>query len=70
MSIEREDCEKNFRFMSLVIMENKLKKITQTIIEGLQFADIKTIMVTGKHSIQLFIFPSPSPNLSFIIFPR
>ena len=51
MKLEREEFEKDFKFVSLIIMENKLKPITETIIKELQFADIKTIMVTGTNSI-------------------
>ena len=47
MAAKREDVENNFNFIGFIIMENKLKEITTQIINDLQAAEVKTIMVTG-----------------------
>lgn len=44
----REKVECNLTFLGLVIMENKLKPETTPIIEELNEANIKTVMVTGE----------------------
>jgi len=51
MALQREDIEKNFTFVGFLIMENKLKKVTTDIIDTLQNANIKTIMVTGSFNL-------------------
>ena len=48
MSMNREDFEMDFTFIGFIIMENKLKPITTSIIDLLHSADVKTVMVTGK----------------------
>lgn len=45
----RDDFEKGFTFIGLLVMENRLKPITTSIIDTLQDAHIKTIMVTGNN---------------------
>lgn len=44
----RDDFEHSLTFIGFLIMENRLKPITTSIIDTLQEAHIKTIMVTGK----------------------
>lgn len=48
MSAKREDLEKDFTLIGFLIMENRLKPITTSIIDTLHTAEIRTIMVTGK----------------------
>ncbi|KAL4505178.1 hypothetical protein ABPG72_016245 [Tetrahymena utriculariae] len=49
--LERDEIENNLAFSGLLIMENKLKPITQSIIEDLQEANVRTIMVTGDNAL-------------------
>jgi len=49
--VERDEIEKELSFAGLLIMENKLKPITTEIIEELQEANIRTIMVTGDNAL-------------------
>ncbi|KAL4505183.1 hypothetical protein ABPG72_016250 [Tetrahymena utriculariae] len=49
--VERDEVEKDLTFAGLLIMENKLKPITTQIIEELQNANIRTIMVTGDNAL-------------------
>lgn len=49
MAAKREDLEDNFNFIGFLIMENKLKPVTTSIIDMLHKAEIKTIMVTGDN---------------------
>ncbi|EAR98781.2 E1-E2 ATPase family protein (macronuclear) [Tetrahymena thermophila SB210] len=49
--LERDEVENNLTFTGLLIMENKLKPITTSIIEELQEANIRTIMVTGDNAL-------------------
>ena len=51
MTATREAIEKDFTFVGFLIMENRLKPITTEIVNLLQNADIKTIMVTGNFSL-------------------
>jgi cation-transporting P-type ATPase 13A2 len=46
---EREEAETGLIFLGLVIMQNKLKEITTSIIEELTEANIRSIMVTGDN---------------------
>lgn len=46
---ERECLECDMYFMGLIIMENKLKPETTSVIKGLRFANIRTIMCTGDN---------------------
>ena len=55
MGANREDIEKDFTFIGFLIMENRLKLITTPMIDMLQSAEIRTIMVTGKN-IKIFFF--------------
>jgi cation-transporting ATPase 13A3/4/5 len=48
-TVEREEVEKDLDFAGFIIMENKLKPITTEIIEVLQRAAIKVVMVTGDN---------------------
>ena len=47
MAAKREDIENGFTFVGFLVMENRLKTVTTSIIELLHSAHIKTIMVTG-----------------------
>ncbi|EAR98777.2 E1-E2 ATPase family protein (macronuclear) [Tetrahymena thermophila SB210] len=49
--LERDEIENNLTFAGLLIMENKLKPITKSIIEDLQDANVRTIMVTGDNAL-------------------
>jgi cation-transporting P-type ATPase 13A2 len=49
MRSTREDIEKDFIFIGFLIVENKLKPVTSSIIDVLHNADIQTIMVTGDN---------------------
>ncbi|KAL4494291.1 hypothetical protein ABPG73_018810 [Tetrahymena malaccensis] len=49
--LERDEVENDLTFAGLLIMENKLKPITTSIIEELQEANIRTIMVTGDNAL-------------------
>ncbi|EGR27385.1 hypothetical protein IMG5_196550, partial [Ichthyophthirius multifiliis] len=49
--VERDEIEKDLTFVGLIIMENKLKEITSQIINELQQANIRTIMVTGDNPL-------------------
>ena len=49
MSAKREDLETDFNFIGFLIMENKIKSVTTTIINQLHSAEIRTIMVTGDN---------------------
>lgn len=46
---ERGDIEHSLQFIGLLIMQNKLKPITTSIIDKLYEANIRTIMVTGDN---------------------
>ena len=48
-SIKREDAEQGLTFAGFLIMENKLKEITTSIIQTLKKADIKCVMITGDN---------------------
>ncbi len=45
----REEIEVDFSFIGFLIVENRLKPITTTIIDELHRAEVKTIMVTGDN---------------------
>ena len=47
--VERDGFEFDLTFMGFIIMENKLKPITTSIIDILQEAHVRTIMVTGDN---------------------
>jgi cation-transporting ATPase 13A3/4/5 len=49
MKSTREEIEKDFIFVGFLIVENKLKDVTSSIIDVLHNADIQTIMVTGDN---------------------
>ncbi|EAR98775.2 E1-E2 ATPase family protein (macronuclear) [Tetrahymena thermophila SB210] len=49
--VERDEVENELTFAGLLIMENKLKPITTDIIQELQSANIRTIMVTGDNAL-------------------
>jgi cation-transporting ATPase 13A3/4/5 len=48
-SIQRDEAECDLVFLGLIIMQNKLKEITTSIIEELTAANIRSIMVTGDN---------------------
>ena len=48
---EREQFEKDAVFLGFLIMENKLKDVTRSIIDQLQQANVRTIMVTGDNAL-------------------
>ena len=49
ITIYRDVVEKNLTFLGLLVMENKLKPETSPIIDVLNSANVKTVMVTGKN---------------------
>lgn len=51
--LRREEVECDLTFAGLVILENRLKDQTTPVIEELQGADMKIIMVTGREIINL-----------------
>ena len=46
---ERDEIEVELNFLGLLILENKLKPITTSIISHLHEADIRTVMITGDN---------------------
>ena len=48
IAIYRDVVEKNLTFLGLLVMENKLKPETSPIIDVLNSANVKTVMVTGN----------------------
>jgi cation-transporting ATPase 13A2 len=46
-TVKREEIEKDLNFLGFLVMMNKLKPVTEDIINKLQTAQIKTLMVTG-----------------------
>jgi cation-transporting P-type ATPase 13A2 len=45
----RDEVEKGLTFLGFLIMENKIKPVTPSIIQKLHHASIRTIMVTGPY---------------------
>lgn len=45
--INREEVECDFNFLGLLVMENRLKNETKSIITQLHKANIRTVMITG-----------------------
>ena len=54
--VNREEIENDFFFLGFLIMENKLKPVTTRIINELQKAAIRTIMVTGDNILTAISF--------------
>uniref|UniRef100_A0A669PLJ4 Polyamine-transporting ATPase 13A3 n=1 Tax=Phasianus colchicus TaxID=9054 RepID=A0A669PLJ4_PHACC len=50
-TINRDAIESNMDFMGLIIMQNKLKQETPTVLEDLHKANIRTVMVTGDNML-------------------
>lgn len=50
MTFVRDAVENNMDFLGLIILQNKMKEETASVLEQLRQADIRTLMVTGKHS--------------------
>ncbi|XP_063297778.1 probable cation-transporting ATPase 13A4 [Pelobates fuscus] len=48
-SIEREEVESDLEFLGLLILENRLKPETKPILEELNAANIRTVMITGDN---------------------
>ncbi|KAM4771099.1 putative cation-transporting ATPase 13A4 [Rhinophrynus dorsalis] len=48
-SLEREEVESGLTFLGLLIMENKLKPETKPVLQELQAANIRTVMITGDN---------------------
>ncbi|XP_075194635.1 putative cation-transporting ATPase 13A4 [Anomaloglossus baeobatrachus] len=48
-SIDREEVEKDMAFLGLLILENRLKPETSTVLEELHAANIRTVMITGDN---------------------
>ena len=48
-TIQREETESDLIFLGLLIMENKLKYVTNHIIKNLQDCDVRTVMATGDN---------------------
>lgn len=46
----RDVIEHNMDFLGLIIMQNKMKEVTASVLEQLRQANIRTLMVTGKSS--------------------
>ncbi|XP_022090337.1 probable cation-transporting ATPase 13A3 [Acanthaster planci] len=49
MNIQRKNVEKELEFLGLMIMQNKLKPETKPVIEELNQANIRTVMITGDN---------------------
>ena len=47
--IERDGVENDLTFIGFIVMENRLKQVTTSIIEDLNRANVRTIMVTGDN---------------------
>lgn len=50
-NLEREDYEKDLEFLGFIVFENRLKPATTGIINKLNWADIKTVMLTGDNPL-------------------
>ncbi|NWY73439.1 AT133 ATPase, partial [Erithacus rubecula] len=50
-TISRDAIESNMDFMGLIIMQNKLKQETPSVLEDLHKANIRTVMVTGDNML-------------------
>ena len=48
---KRDQVEKDLHFLGFLVMENKLKKVTQEIIQNLNDCNIRTIMATGDNTL-------------------
>lgn len=48
-AIEREDIEGGLTFLGFLIMQNKLKPITASVIKELNDCEVRTIMATGDN---------------------
>lgn len=48
-TIQRDDMELDCHFLGFLIMQNKLKAVTTSIIQQLNQANIRTIMATGDN---------------------
>ncbi|KAL3862276.1 hypothetical protein ACJMK2_008257, partial [Sinanodonta woodiana] len=49
--IQREQVEKGLEFLGLIVMENRLKPNTTSVIKQLRDANIRTVMVTGDNML-------------------
>lgn len=49
MRLDRADCENQLTFLGLLVMENKLKIQTNSVIKTLNECKIRTIMATGDN---------------------
>ena len=47
--LPREDLERDLEFLGFLVMQNKLKAVTTSVIEQLNEANIRTIMATGDN---------------------
>ena len=54
--LERSDVEKELSFLGLIVFENRIKKETKPVIEQLQNAKMRTIMVTGTDFFMILGF--------------
>ncbi|OCT80712.1 hypothetical protein XELAEV_18027526mg [Xenopus laevis] len=50
-NISRDAIESNMTFLGLIIMQNKLKEETPSVLEDLRRANIRTVMVTGDNML-------------------
>ena len=48
-TISREDVESKLQFLGLLIMENKLKEVTNDVVDNLRECGVRTIMATGDN---------------------
>ena len=55
VTVTRETIEQGLTFLGLLVMENKLKLETTPVIQQLNEANIRTVMVTGQYSVTILI---------------
>lgn len=48
-NFNRTDVEKDLTFLSLIVLENRVKIETVPVIRALKNANMKIVMITGKH---------------------
>lgn len=65
--LRRDEVERDLIFAGLVILENRLKDQTTPVIEELQGANMKIIMVTGRVDHKLEINTQIKKKNSFIV---
>lgn len=53
--MRREEAECDLEFVGLIVLENRLKHETTSVIKELKDADIKVVMITGLYKLQRHI---------------